>query len=354
MNHPLLIYGANGFTAGLVVDECLRRGLRPILAGRNASKVTAAAELHGLPARVASLEARSLDSALEGVQVVLNAAGPFRATVSPLVRACIARGAHYVDVSGEVDAIAEAAAHGVDARRAGVMLLPAAGFDVVPSDCLCAHVIRRAPDAIRLRIALSGLELVSPGSLATLQLELGRAPRVLRSGRLRDLQRGEGRRRFDFGAGLRPCRAVSWGDLATAPYTTGVGDVEVYFEETPALALTANLRPAIAWFSRTRALDVWTGLAKAWLPAPTPERRMRARACIVVEAERPSGSRVASRLGTPEAYSLTASVATRVLERVLDGDVEAGFQTPGRLYGPHFISQFDGVTVEDLHAEASA
>jgi short subunit dehydrogenase-like uncharacterized protein len=35
MENALLIYGANGYTGRLVVEEAVRRGLRPVLAGRD-------------------------------------------------------------------------------------------------------------------------------------------------------------------------------------------------------------------------------------------------------------------------------------------------------------------------------
>ena len=62
----------------------------------------------------------------------------------------------------------------------------------------------------------------------------------------------------------------------------------------------------------------------------------------------PAGFQVASRLRTPEAYSLSAKTATAIAERVIRGDVESGFQTPGRVYGADFILRFGGVAREDL------
>ena len=49
-----LLYGATGYTGGLILEECLARGLRPILSGRSQS-VQELADAHGLDARVRSL-----------------------------------------------------------------------------------------------------------------------------------------------------------------------------------------------------------------------------------------------------------------------------------------------------------
>jgi short subunit dehydrogenase-like uncharacterized protein len=58
--------------------------------------------------------------------------------------------------------------------------------------------------------------------------------------------------------------------------------------------------------------------------------------------------RVASRLTTPEAYTLTAVTASAIAGHVLDGTFEPGFQTPARLLGADFIMNFADVTREDL------
>jgi len=52
---------------------------------------------------------------------------------------------------------------------------------------------------------------------------------------------------------------------------------------------------------------------------------------------------VTSRLRGPEGYTLTALTALAVVERVLTGDVKAGFQTPSRVYGADFILGVPGV-----------
>ena len=55
-----MIYGANGYTGELAAREAAGRGLKPILAGRNAEAVGALASELGLPHRAFSLEAPRL------------------------------------------------------------------------------------------------------------------------------------------------------------------------------------------------------------------------------------------------------------------------------------------------------
>jgi short subunit dehydrogenase-like uncharacterized protein len=64
-----------------------------------------------------------------------------------------------------------------------------------------------------------------------------------------------------------------------------------------------------------------------------------------------SGRAVASRLRTPEGYTLTALTSLIIVSKVLAGQAPPGFQTPSTAYGPDLILEVEGVTREDLPAE---
>lgn len=350
MSRSVLVYGATGFTGRLVVRGLLDAGIEPILCGRNEASVQAMGRelrLRGLSATLDDPEI--ILAALRGCHVLLNAAGPFGATAGRLVAACIRAGVHYLDISGEVDAMESVARMHRQALVSGVMLLPGVGFDVVPSDCLALHVCRRLPDARKLTIAVSGLDLMSRGSARTMAVELAKGVRVRRDGRLTAVRAGALERGFDFGEGGRACTAVSWGDVATAYYTTGVPDVEVYFEATPAvrstLAATRALGPALG----QSAWQTWLRTMVELMPDGPPEsERRRRRASIVAEAVSDDNRRAVSRLRLPEAYTFTAMSSAAITARVLRGDAEPGFQTPARLFGPDFVLEFSDVSREDL------
>src|SRR6059058_4580809 len=145
-----LIYGANGYTGELIAREAVRRGHRPILAGRHAERIEPLAGELQCPWRVFDL----LDAKeVEGVALVLHCAGPFVHTSAPMVRACLAAGTHYLDITGEITVFESIMAIDAEARRRGVTLLPGVGFDVVPTDCLAAMLARRLPDADDLTLA---------------------------------------------------------------------------------------------------------------------------------------------------------------------------------------------------------
>ena len=60
----LVIYGATGYTGDLIAREAVRRGLQPVLAGRNEAAIAALAQELGCEYRIASLDdAGALDDA---------------------------------------------------------------------------------------------------------------------------------------------------------------------------------------------------------------------------------------------------------------------------------------------------
>ena len=153
-----LLYGAYGYTGKMIAEEAARRHIAPILAGRDARKLDEIAEWLDCRRRVFDLDSEksAIAGQLEGVDVVLNCAGPFSSTAVPMMEACIEAGVDYLDITGEIDTIENAAARSGRAKAAGVSLMPAVGCDVVPSDCLALRLARRLPDACRLELAFGG------------------------------------------------------------------------------------------------------------------------------------------------------------------------------------------------------
>src|SRR5439155_2189803 len=136
-------------------------------------------------------------------------------------------------------------------RRRGIMIMPSVGFDVVPSDCLAAHVAARAPGARRLVLGVTGLRFATRGSTKTLVEHAFYGVQVRREGVITAVPCGDLRREFDFGDGPRPSFAVTWGDVATAWYTTGIPDIEVYFEAIPPLRVMMATGRWLGWLMRT-------------------------------------------------------------------------------------------------------
>jgi len=345
----VLVYGASGYTAGLLLPQLAERGIGFIAAGRDQSKLRRAASAFGCEQRVFDLsDPSSVDANLNGVQLVLNAAGPYGRTASPLIDACLRRRLDYLDLSGEVDPLEYAMRCDSFARCQGVMLLPAVGLDVVPTDCLAVSLAERLPQAEALTIHISPSNLISRGSLATLVDQAGVPVKVRRAGVLAEMRFRTQMSRADFGSGECATVAVTWGDLVTAFWSTGIPNIEVYFEAT-AFRRTLVLANQYwgSWLETSAArswLQAWIAMAP---PGPDVAERDGHRSVMVAQVQRGS-RRARARLITPEAYTFSATSAASSVEAVLGGQRRTGFCTPAQVFGTDFVRRLPGVSFEEL------
>jgi short subunit dehydrogenase-like uncharacterized protein len=344
-----LIYGAYGYTGSLIAREAVARGLRPVLAGRSAAALAELAGALGLEQRAFALDdPAAVAAGLRGLRAVLHCAGPFVRTARPMAEACLRAGVHYLDITGEAAVFEALAARDAEARAAGVMLLPGVGFDVVPSDCLAAHLKRRLPAATRLALGFQLAGGVSRGTALTVAENLHRGGLVRRGGVLMRVPAAWKTRTIDFGSGAVRAITIPWGDVVTAYHSTGIPDIEVYMAAPLGVRLGARVGRHLGWLlgsAPVQRLLKWR--IRSQPPGPTDAERTRGTSLLWGEAVDPGGERVVSRLRGPEGYTLTALAALAVVERVLRGEAPAGFQTPSLAYGPDFVLQLAGVVRTD-------
>ncbi|WP_327402629.1 saccharopine dehydrogenase NADP-binding domain-containing protein [Streptomyces sp. NBC_01288] len=125
------VIGAYGHTGRFVVAELRRRGLIPILSGRDPQRLAVLGELYpDLETRPATVDdPASLDRALAGAAAVINCAGPFASTAAPVIDAALRAGVPYLDVTAETEVVLDTiAAYGDRAREAGGLVVPAVAF----------------------------------------------------------------------------------------------------------------------------------------------------------------------------------------------------------------------------------
>ncbi|MFT7579590.1 MAG: short subunit dehydrogenase-like uncharacterized protein [Myxococcota bacterium] len=347
----IMIYGAYGFTGELVARLAKDRGLTPILAGRNAAKTQAIADTLGCEARAFSLDdPAAVKNALTDVTVVIHCAGPFSATSKPMADGCLATGTHYLDITGEVDVFAALADRDAEAKKAGVMLLPGAGFDVVPTDCLAAHLAGKIDDPTHLTLAFRSVGgQSSRGTTNSLVESLPKGSKVRKNGKLVGSYPGGKTKKVDFGRGPVRTMGIPWGDLVTAYHSTGIPNIEVYtLVPTGALwgaRFSGLIRPLLGLGPVQRFLK--RRVAK--MPAgPDETKRETAKSLIWGEVKNAAGDRAEARLTTCEGYTLTAHGALDIALRVVGGEAPPGFQTPSKAYGADFVMTLPGVTRADV------
>lgn len=341
----LLIYGANGYTGRLIAAAAVARGIRPILAGRDRDALDALAAPLGLTRRVFALDdAATIARQFDGVEVLLNCAGPFSRTCAPLLEACLGHKVHYLDITGEIDVFAHCHRAHNRAAREGVLVFPGTGFDVVPTDCVAALLKQRMPDANRLVLGFEAAGGPSPGTAKTSVEGLARGGRARIGGELVEVPLAWKSRTFTREDGsVRTAMTIPWGDVYTAHVSTGIADIETY------MALPAKTIARMRWL---RYLKPLFGLApvQRWLqaragatPGPDEVRRARSGCTVWGEVRNARGDEAKLAIVTPNGYELTVSASLGIIERVLAAKPAGGFATPSQFMGADYVLDLPGV-----------
>ncbi len=346
MSNTFLIYGANGYTGELITRFAVERGLRPIVAGRNAEAIKALAEKHGLEHRVFALEQTDkLDAALNEVAMVLHCAGPFSLTSRQMGEACLRTKTHYTDITGEI-AVFEACARADEkAKAAGIMIMPGVGFDVVPTDCLARHLKDLMPSATNLSLAFYGKGRISHGTQKTMTMNVDKGGAVRRDGEIMWVPAAWRTREIDFGEVTKKAVTIPWGDVATAFYSTGIPNIEVYTVAPPSALKLMKLSRYLGWLLAKGPVQRYL---QGRIPpgGPTDAERAKGRTLLWGEASDDAGNRVEARMQCPEGYTTTALAALNITVKILAGNFTPGFQTPAKAYGADLILELPNVSLK--------
>ncbi|MEO7658429.1 MAG: saccharopine dehydrogenase NADP-binding domain-containing protein [Pyrinomonadaceae bacterium] len=377
MTKTFLIYGANGYTGELITRMAAERGLKPILAGRNAIQIEELAKKHHLEYRVFALdETARLDAALQEVDMVLHCAGPFSITSRPMVEACLRNKKHYTDITGEISVFEACAAMDKKAQEAGIMIMPGVGFDVVPSDCLARHLKDRLPSATHLSLAFYGTGRLSHGTQATMTMNIGKGGAIRKDGKITSVAAAWKTREIDFGEvkisaplltkeGWQPSAAdgvvlsgvgdrmiktavtIPWGDVSTAFYSTGIPNIEVFTVVPPSALKMMKISRYLGWLLATGPVQDY--LQKK-IPAggPSDAEREKGKTLMWGEVSDLNGNKVESRLQGPEGYTITAIAALNIAEKITAGNFIPGYQTPAKAYGADLVMEIQGVERQDV------
>jgi short subunit dehydrogenase-like uncharacterized protein len=335
----LLLYGAYGYTGRLVLEAARARGLAVTIAGRRREAVEPLAAEKQVPSEVFSLDEtpRRLADRLSPFDAVLLAAGPFSRTSAPVLSACLRARVPYLDITGEISVFESVFARHAEAVKAGVVLLPGVGFDVVPSDCLAASLAAALPGAVRLLLAFRGFG-ISAGTARTMLEGLPRGGAARIDGRLVPVPVAWKTRNIPFPDRPRLAVTIPWGDLSTAYRSTGIPNIETYMTMAPshvsALRWARSLLPVTGLAPVQALLGAWV---KRGVAGPTSDERARERSFLWGRVEDGEGRAAEGTLETLEGYDLTAETAAAAAERVLRGEVKPGAWTPSRAFGARFV-----------------
>ncbi|HEX8253024.1 MAG TPA: hypothetical protein VF846_07760, partial [Thermoanaerobaculia bacterium] len=323
----------------LIAREAVARGERPILAGRSAEKIEPLARELGCEWRAFELTKPDLTN----VELVLHCAGPFIHTSRPMVDACLAAGAHYLDITGEIAVFESVFARDAEAKARNVALLPGVGFDVVPTDCLAAMLHAELPDAHELWLAFFSRSGVSRGTMKTMIEGAGRGGAIRRDGKIVVVPQMYDVREIPFASGPRTAMTIPWGDVSTAFRTTGIPNIRVY---------SAQSRRALAQMRRTKLflpLLRFAPLRKLAssradkVAGPNAETRDTARVELWGRVVNARGEERTMTMSVVEGYKFTVLSSLEAVAGVL-ANPRAGAFTPAGYFGADFVQRIPGTS----------
>jgi short subunit dehydrogenase-like uncharacterized protein len=350
----VVLYGATGYTGRLVAHELASRGIEHVLSGRDAAKLDSLAADRDVPTRAVRLDdEHGLRHLLEDARVVINCAGPFSLAGDALVRAAVDTGTHYVDSTGEQSFIRMVfERHGAAAERAGVVLVPAIGFDYLPGDCIA-------------RIAAEGLEPLEELVVAYAVEGFGMSRGTLRSGLemlkggdvvyddgdWRPAPHGVFRARFDFPEplGRQGMSRYPSGEVITVPrHTETRRVVSLVTTRTAAptgavAALMPYLQPGLQLTLRTPLRGLVRRAVGVLPEGPPEDERRAAEWTIVAEAHAQDGRTRRAVVRGVDVYGLTAVILVHAAGTLgAPGYDRAGALPPSLAFDPVAFLDFLG------------
>lgn len=150
MKYDVIVFGATSFVgqilARYLVSMMTKNGtekpeLNWAIAGRSEAKLSALKQSLGEVAQglelilVDASDETKLKAMCEQTKVVISTVGPYALYGEPLIKACVATGTDYCDLTGEPQWIAKMLSRYEDvAKITGARILHSCGFDSIPSD----------------------------------------------------------------------------------------------------------------------------------------------------------------------------------------------------------------------------
>lgn len=335
----IVLLGATGYTGRRVAEAMVRRGLRPVLAGRSLSGLTMLAQRLGkLDVTSADVnDAASMRALVGEGDVLVSTVGPFLRLGEPALRAVLDAGAIYLDCTGEPPFIRRVFEEfGPLAERTGASLITAFGHDYVPGNLAGALALRASGSGVhRIEVGylISGMgrsQVISRGTFASM---VGLATEQSFTWREGIQVEPTGARMRSFPWGGWDCPALSIG--ATEHYAlprlagpAGLPEVDVYLGRlgpaTRLPRLSCRFISALLRLPRVRSVVRGAGQLAVHRVAEEPDPLALARVvCHVVGVTYDASDTVLAqvRLVAGDPYQLTANLLAWGAQRAAEHGV---------------------------------
>ena len=329
----ILIYGASGYMGQLFLKTIQNENLDVVLGAR--SNFNSEYQV-----RVFSLENSSaIVENIKDVKLVINLAGPFKYTNKQLLEACIENGTHYIDIAGEVAELETVYKYDEMAKKANIMLMPGAGFGVVPTDIVANLAKQKLSDATHLKIAYITKGGVSRGTLKTVLADINKEGVILENGIFNKAMPAFKTFQFILNDKAQKLVYNPWrADLFSAKISTGIQNIETY-ANFPNL-IVKMMQGKMLWLR-----DFMTKKLIAFLPVGPSEKQIRQGSTVCyAEVSNSKGETASATIIGPEAYLFTSEVLLAITKNILNENYKVGFQTPN-FYGVDLLKSISNIKI---------
>lgn len=286
----------------------------------------------------------------ERPRVVVNVLGSYARTALPLAQACMPGGA-YVDLANDLPTLTALLGRSDEAEVTGSTLVSGAGFGVLATEAIVAHLCegRPVPEAVRLDAlgSLASEDGVMGEAFAQTSVDvIATGGRRYRDGRLVRSRLGSDARRHTLPDGTTVASAaVPSGELLAARRASGAPDIDFTSALAPTSAMIRAVLPIMTPLARIPALRrmlVRQLAASKTTAAPRPRPHSWGHAVITW----PDGSVREGWLRADDAMDYTADVLATVAAALAAGDGPFGAFTPAAAFGAR-IAVDAGATLVD-------
>ncbi len=360
----IVLFGATGYTGQLVAESLIKRGAAPVLAARSAEALADLVRRLGgdLSTQVANVDdPASVAALVETGDVLISTVGPFARWGSVAVEAAIAKGAHYLDSTGEGSFIRQVFdTYGPQAEAAGVTLMTALGYDWAPGNLAGALAVERGGESVvGVKVGYFNVgtrtdkPTMSGGTMASSAGAMFYPSYSYLDGKI--VTESTATRKHDFGEleGARRARAFSIGSteaFSLPRVYPQLADVDVYLgwnDPDKVQAQVAALAPILADpEARAKLIADTDAKTPGSTGGPDAQTRALSRAVILAEGVNAAGDVVSTvRCEGVNGYDFTADFIALVADKIAADEVS----TRGAI-GP--VEAFGLARLEDYVAES--
>ncbi|MFI0237626.1 saccharopine dehydrogenase NADP-binding domain-containing protein [Streptomyces sp. NPDC016845] len=351
------VLGAAGRIGGAVTSRLAAQGFTTVLVGRGKDGLDKAAANSGAGKKAKIVVTASTDDIAAEITrqrpaVVVNAIGSFAETATPIARACMRAGGHYVDMAADLVALPRIFVLHDDAAAAGSTLVTGAGFGVLAAEAVVAELCENRPTPERVRVDALGSVGMSAGTMgsafaASIVDTLSMGGRAYENGRLVTARLGADPQHLTLpdGETVKSAGAPA-GELMAAQRVSGAGSVTVTTALAPTSAIARAILPLAGKLLSIPAVQRFAVRRMAAVKVkatPRPRRHSWGHAVVTW----PDGTRREGWLRADDGMDYTAAVAAETAARLARGQGKPGAYTPAAALGPDLATAAGGTFIFD-------